>query len=209
MLKFGIGTASARVISSRSACAPIVHTPHENAEHARSLAGCGRTARRALLDQRIIPGVRGRLESRRRCSRYHPSPRHSPRRLLPRPWRRRRHRQPLRQGHRARRWLHNRRPGRLRPHQCAARHRGRCKQLVEQQTGIPAHHVLISATHTHTGPVMARKSARDDMDGGSSEPAQAYKAGLPKLIAQAVGRQRPARPRPRFVRASNGAARFP
>jgi neutral ceramidase len=63
------------------------------------------------------------------------------------------------------------------------------RQLIEQLS-IPGRQVMISATHTHTGPVMARKSARDDMDGGSSEPAQVYKAGLPKLIAQAVATAR-------------------
>jgi len=58
--------------------------------------------------------------------------------------------------------------------------------LIEQQTGIPGGNVMMSATHTHTGPALARDSARDDLDRGSSEPARNYTTELPKRIAQAV-----------------------
>ena len=67
------------------------------------------------------------------------------------------------------------------------------RRLIEQETGLPGAHVMIYATHTHTGPVMARKSARDDMDGGSSTPAQEYTARLPALIARAVAQAHEAR----------------
>ena len=60
------------------------------------------------------------------------------------------------------------------------------RQLIEQQTGIPGRHVMISATHTHTGPALARDSVRDNQDGGSSDPSQKYTLELPSRIAQAV-----------------------
>jgi neutral ceramidase len=60
------------------------------------------------------------------------------------------------------------------------------RQLIEQQTGIPGRHVMISATHTHTGPTLARDSVRDNQDGGSSDPSQKYTLELPSRIAQAV-----------------------
>jgi hypothetical protein len=71
------------------------------------------------------------------------------------------------------------------------------RKLVEQRTGIPATHVLISATHTHTGPVIFRESARDQLDGGGSELGLRYSESLPELIARSVaeanGKLAPAR----------------
>jgi len=58
------------------------------------------------------------------------------------------------------------------------------RELIEKQTGIPGKHVMISATHEHTGPVLSRGSARDKMDGGSGDPAVRYTAELPAKIAQ-------------------------
>jgi hypothetical protein len=60
------------------------------------------------------------------------------------------------------------------------------RALIEKQTGIPAGHVLIAATHTHTGPVVARESARDQLDGGASELGIRYTEGLPERIARSV-----------------------
>jgi neutral ceramidase len=60
------------------------------------------------------------------------------------------------------------------------------RQLIQQQTGIPGGHVMISATHTHTGPSLSRDSERDKQDGGSSDPARKYTLELPSRIAQAV-----------------------
>jgi neutral ceramidase len=60
------------------------------------------------------------------------------------------------------------------------------RKLIEQQTGIPGSHVMISATHTHTGPSLSRESVRDNQDGGSSDPARKYTLELPSRIAQAV-----------------------
>jgi hypothetical protein len=58
--------------------------------------------------------------------------------------------------------------------------------LIEKETGIPGGHVMISATHQHTGPVVARESSRDDLDGGSSPAGTSYTEKLPALIAKAV-----------------------
>jgi hypothetical protein len=44
---------------------------------------------------------------------------------------------------------------------------------------------MISATHTHTGPVLSRESARDDRDGGN-DLVKKYTADLPSKIAQGV-----------------------
>src|SRR5216683_500971 len=60
------------------------------------------------------------------------------------------------------------------------------RKLIEKETGIPGGHVMISATHTHTGPVVARASARDDLDGGSSDLGRRYTETLPGLIARSV-----------------------
>lgn len=60
------------------------------------------------------------------------------------------------------------------------------RKLIEQQTGIPAANVMIAATHQHTGPVVARESARDQLDGGASEAGLRYTELLPALIARNV-----------------------
>lgn len=60
------------------------------------------------------------------------------------------------------------------------------RKLIEQQTGISAANVLIGATHQHTGPVVARESARDQLDGGASEAGLRYTESLPTLIARSV-----------------------
>lgn len=56
------------------------------------------------------------------------------------------------------------------------------RKRIEEKTKIPGNHVMMSATHTHTGPVLARGSARDS--GG--EPVKKYTAELPAKIAQSV-----------------------
>jgi hypothetical protein len=60
------------------------------------------------------------------------------------------------------------------------------RELIARETGIPGANVLIAATHQHTGPVVARESSRDDLDGGSGPVGRSYTAELPKLIARAV-----------------------
>jgi neutral ceramidase len=60
------------------------------------------------------------------------------------------------------------------------------RRLVEQKTGIPASHVMISATHTHTGPLVIGDSTMDDLVTEGSPLSKDYAAQLPKWIAQAV-----------------------
>ena len=60
------------------------------------------------------------------------------------------------------------------------------RRQIEKAAAIPPDNVMISATHTHTGPVLARESSRDDMDGGASDLARTYTAQLPDRIAKAV-----------------------
>lgn len=60
------------------------------------------------------------------------------------------------------------------------------RELIEKETGIAAARIMIAATHAHTGPVVARESSRDDLDGGSSELGLQYTAALPGLIAKSV-----------------------
>jgi hypothetical protein len=59
------------------------------------------------------------------------------------------------------------------------------RALIESQTGVPGGHVMISATHSHTGPIFAG-SRRFDALGGSNEKAARYTRDLPKKIAAAV-----------------------
>jgi hypothetical protein len=60
------------------------------------------------------------------------------------------------------------------------------RRQIEKATGIPGSHVMISATHTHTGPVILRESALDDLTGASSDLGRRYTEKLPELIAKSV-----------------------
>ena len=60
------------------------------------------------------------------------------------------------------------------------------RRLIEEKTGIPGKHVMLSATHTHTGPVLSGDSESDPTDGGSRDIARKYTSELPTGIAQAV-----------------------
>jgi hypothetical protein len=60
------------------------------------------------------------------------------------------------------------------------------RKLVAEQTGIPGDRVMISATHTHSGPVLTRNSLMDDLTGGKHPLVIEYTAKLPGLIARAV-----------------------
>ena len=60
------------------------------------------------------------------------------------------------------------------------------RKLIAQQTGIPAEAVMISATHSHTGPIIVDTSEREDDFGGKSPEAIEYVAKLPGWIADAV-----------------------
>jgi neutral ceramidase len=58
------------------------------------------------------------------------------------------------------------------------------RREIERTTHVRGGDVMISATHTHTGPVLDRHSAF----GGRSESVRGYLSGLPAKIAEAVRR---------------------
>jgi hypothetical protein len=60
------------------------------------------------------------------------------------------------------------------------------RRIIAEKTGIPADNVVISATHTHTGPVLIGDSVMDDLTTGGSKLSKDYIEQLPKWIAQAV-----------------------
>lgn len=60
------------------------------------------------------------------------------------------------------------------------------RKCITQRTGINGESVMISATHSHTGPIILSDSAREDDFGGSSVQAQEYVDKLPEWIAEAV-----------------------
>jgi hypothetical protein len=60
------------------------------------------------------------------------------------------------------------------------------RRQIEAATGIPGPHVMISATHTHTGPVLNRESSLDELVGATSDLGRRYTEKLPELIARSV-----------------------
>src|SRR5215211_2969198 len=60
------------------------------------------------------------------------------------------------------------------------------RRQIEAATGIPGGHVMLSATHTHTGPVLNRESALDELVGATSDLGRRYTERLPELIAKSV-----------------------
>ncbi len=60
------------------------------------------------------------------------------------------------------------------------------RRLIEKATGIPGAHVMISATHTHTGPVILRDSSLDELTGATSDLGRRYSEKLPEWIAKSV-----------------------
>lgn len=60
------------------------------------------------------------------------------------------------------------------------------RQLIEEQTGIPGKNVMISATHSHTGPVLSDGRPRNEAFGGDNKLAAEFMRGLPAKIAAAV-----------------------
>ena len=78
------------------------------------------------------------------------------------------------------------------------------RALIEKETGIPGKNVMISATHSHTGPVLWGRTQRDEVLGGSSEIAKDYIKDLPAKIAESVKKADAAR---KPARASFAAGR--
>ncbi len=60
------------------------------------------------------------------------------------------------------------------------------RKLVEAATGIPAGHVMLSATHSHTGPVVLDGRPRNESLGGANPLTREYGAELPAKIAAVV-----------------------
>ncbi|OQC66188.1 MAG: Neutral/alkaline non-lysosomal ceramidase [Verrucomicrobia bacterium ADurb.Bin006] len=57
---------------------------------------------------------------------------------------------------------------------------------IEKSTGIPGAHVMISATHAHTGPELAGRGKRSGDMGGQRQLSVDYTEGLPAKIAESV-----------------------
>jgi len=60
------------------------------------------------------------------------------------------------------------------------------RRLIEAATDIPGNHVMISAAHAHTGPVLASDSTLDEARGGKDELVLQYSRTLPAFIADSV-----------------------
>lgn len=60
------------------------------------------------------------------------------------------------------------------------------RRAVQDLCGIEGDHVLISGTHTHTGPQQPRGSLMDDITKVNTPPGVAYISALPGLIAESV-----------------------
>jgi len=61
------------------------------------------------------------------------------------------------------------------------------RKLIEQKLQIPASHVMISATHSHTGPMLYEPDERLlGRFGNQTDEAKQYMIGLPERIAQSV-----------------------
>lgn len=60
------------------------------------------------------------------------------------------------------------------------------RQLIQNDCGIAPERVMISATHTHSGPQLPRDSLMDDITRVHSAEGKAYLATLPEAIAASV-----------------------
>ncbi|HRH98145.1 MAG TPA: neutral/alkaline non-lysosomal ceramidase N-terminal domain-containing protein, partial [Prosthecobacter sp.] len=60
------------------------------------------------------------------------------------------------------------------------------RKAVQEQCGIEGDHVMISATHTHTGPTLPRRNLMDKLTQADSPPGVAYMQSLSDLIAKSV-----------------------
>jgi neutral ceramidase len=60
------------------------------------------------------------------------------------------------------------------------------RQLIHADTGISPAGIMISATHTHTGPLIPAGGGSDEAYGGLLPAAQQYRKELPRKIAESV-----------------------
>ncbi len=64
----------------------------------------------------------------------------------------------------------------------------RVRTIIAQSTDIPGTHVMVSCTHTHTGPTIPRGTKRDKSKSQAGKILAQYLDTLPGLIAQSVQR---------------------
>jgi len=60
------------------------------------------------------------------------------------------------------------------------------RQLAEKSTGIPADHIMISATHSHTGPVILSSTNMYSTEGSMGDLLRSYMKDLPGKIAESI-----------------------
>jgi hypothetical protein len=60
------------------------------------------------------------------------------------------------------------------------------RKRIDSLTGVPGGNVMISATHSHTGPVLRGRGVRERDFGGEHDLARRYAEDLPGKIAEAV-----------------------
>jgi neutral ceramidase len=60
------------------------------------------------------------------------------------------------------------------------------RKLMSESSGVRGENVMMSATHSHTGPVLRGGSTRNAAQGGEEDVAVKYADELPKLIAESV-----------------------
>ena len=60
------------------------------------------------------------------------------------------------------------------------------RQMIQADTGIPGSNVMISATHSHTGPLIPDGGSRASAYGAQLPVAQQYRKDLPRKIADSV-----------------------
>ena len=60
------------------------------------------------------------------------------------------------------------------------------REIISRSTKVPGGNVMISATHSHTGPVLDTGSSRKAVDGAGLEVVREYTARLPEKIAESV-----------------------
>jgi hypothetical protein len=75
------------------------------------------------------------------------------------------------------------------------------RRLIAERSGIPPTHVMVWATHTHTGPVVSDGKSRAGAFGGDDPQAVKFVRGLPEQIAEAVRQADTARQPARLRRA--------
>ena len=82
----------------------------------------------------------------------------------------------------------------------------RSRERIQQVAGIPGGHVMIGATHAHTGPVLKGRGQREDSQGGQADLSTQYSDELPAKIAECV-RLAAERLQPAGRRPASGAKR--